>query len=301
MEGVAGLDRLAAGSLYAHYLKIIDPDTSHQWTRWRPYSDTTGNAGYWSTVRLDSKKNPQISFFFNSQLRYATRSHNTWTRQIVEIPGNFGNSETAVFTNIDVDSLDQPYITEMQWSPFRPAFTLRLANGSWTPTELIEPGLNNNGWGIKMKLFHGAVRVAYCDKGSVGGPFIKYAERGVSGWNVETVSTLGVVPDQVQHDLGFDLSKTGVPHIATISRNSPYALRYFTKVGLNWTSELVDTSLTGGSTGLAPSVAVDAAGTPHIAYFDQTNIDLSCPKPSNASGAPKSWTPPATPAISPRS
>lgn len=265
----------AAGTIGRYrgfWARLTDPDTALQWTRWLPH-DTTGNAGYWSTVRLDSKGNPHISFFFNSQLRYVTRRGNAWFRQIVEIPGVFGNSETAVFSNIDVDSLDQPYIAEMQWNPFRPAYTRRLANGTWTPVELIEPGPTNNGWGIKLKLFGGAPRVAYADRGSPGAPLIKYAERTVSGWNVETVSALGDCPNQVNQDLGFDLSRTGVPHIATVSRQSPYGLRYFTKSGTSWVSELVD-SLPAGSTGLTPSLAVDNGGVPHVSYFDAQNVDL---------------------------
>lgn len=265
----------AAGTIGRYrgfWAKLTDVDNSIQWTRWLPH-DTVGNAGYWSTVRLDSKGNPHISFFFNSQLRYVTRRGDAWFKQIVEIPGVFGNSETAVFSNVDVDSVDQPYIAHMQWNPYRPAFTRRLANGTWTPTELIEPGPTNNGWGIKLKLFRGAPRVAYADRGSPGAPFIKYAEKTVSGWSVETVSALGDCPNQVNQDLAFDLSRTGVPHIATVSRSSPYGLRYFTKTGTTWVSELVD-SLPAGSTGLTPSIAVDNNGVPHVSYFDQANIDL---------------------------
>jgi hypothetical protein len=265
------------------WAQLTDPDTSLVWTRWLPH-DTTGNAGYWSSVRIDSKGNPHISFFFNSQLRYVTRVGNVWRKQIVEIPGTFGNSETAVFSNIELDSLDQPYIAEMEWNPFRPAYTRRLSNGAWTPIELIEPGLNNNGWGIKLKVFHGGPRVAYCDRGSAGGPYIKYAEKTVSGWNVVTAGNMGSVPDQVAHDLGFDVSRTGVPHIATVSRSSPYGLRYFTRVGTNWTTELVD-SLPTGSTGLAPSLAVDDNGVPHISYFDAYNIDLKYARKSGST-----WT-----------
>src|SRR4030095_135274 len=68
---------------------------------------------------------------------------------------------------------------------------------------------------------------------------------------------------------------------ATVSRRSPYGLRYFTRNGATWTSELVD-SQASGSTGLAPSVAVDASGIPHISYFDQANIDLKYARKNGA-------------------
>lgn len=267
----------AAGTIPRYrgfWARLVDPDVSAQWTRWLAH-DTTGNAGYWSSVRLDSKGVPHISFFFNSQLRYVSRNGNTWLREIIQVPGG-GVSEAGVFSSIDLDSTDSPYIAHQGWGPQRPFFTRRQTNGAWTIPEQIEPqvGSVSNGWGLKLKVFHGGPRVAYGDNAATGAPFIKYAEKTVSGWNVQTVSALGSVPDQVSHDLGFDVSQTGIPHIATVSRSAPYSLRYFTRSGANWITERVDTLAGGGSTGLSPSLILDATGVPHISYFDQANVDL---------------------------
>ena len=253
------------------FSRLIDPDTSLQWTRWS--ADTGSSVGFWSSVKLDSKGNPHVAFYKDGVpglLRYATRKNNTWTVITLDQTSSTFN---GVWASIDLDSLDLPhvaYFAATSGSSGRLMYIRKQAGGAFTIPEQIEPV--NNGYHVKLKLWHGVPRVAYVSRDDAT---LRYAEKNIGGWVVEPASALAAGNLSISDgDIGFDVNRlTGRPHIVSPSTNSPAGLRYVTKVGSTWSSELVDT-LAVGETGIAPSIALDAAGVPHISYFDKQNVDL---------------------------
>lgn len=265
------------------WTRLVDPDTALQWTRWMV--DSVGSLpGMWSSVKLDSKGNPHIAYYVDGnpgQFRYATRKNNTWTVTTLDQTSGTFNGPWA---SIDIDSLDNPHIayTALGSASFgRLMYIRRQVGGGFTIPEQIAAA--NNGFNVKLKLWHGIPRVAYL---SYDDNTLRYAEKNIGGWVVETASALAAGNRNIfDGDIGFDVDRlTGRPHIASPSTNSPSGLRYVTKIGANWTSELVD-SLGTGETGIAPSLSLDAAGNPHIAYFDRENVDLRYARKSGSS-----WT-----------
>ena len=261
------------GKSQGFFARITDPDTALKWTRWQV--DIGPSVGYWSSVKLDSKGNPHIVYYVDGvgDLRYATRKNNTWTTQILDTNTDSFN---GVWASIDLDSLDLPHVAYNTQFGGHAYYMREQTNGTWTLPEQIE-STGNTGWEIKLKLFHGVPRVVYVDQGN---NVMKYAEKTFAGWNIENVSSLltGNVNFSTG-DIGFDINKvTGVPHIVSPSPGFVFnSLRYATKVGTNWVTEVVDT-LPLGTTGWTPSIAVDNAGNPHVAYFDSTDIDLKYAK-----------------------
>lgn len=254
------------------FARVTDRDSSHRWLSW--VAGQGPSVGYWSSVAVDSKGIPHIVYYRDGSpgaLRYLTRKGNVWISSTLD---SVSNQFTGLWTSIALDSLDNPHIAYQAFSftptDTRPMYIRRLPNGTFTAPEQIEAG-PNNGYLTRIKLFHGVPRVTYV---SANDNTVRYAERTIGGWVVEPVSGLGAGNlSLTSGGMGFDITSNGVPHIASVSTQSPYALRYFRKNGSTWVSELVD-SLPGGNTGITPSLALDASGTPHISYFDQTNIDL---------------------------
>lgn len=264
----------AAGTIVrgaGFFARLVDRDTALQWTRWT--AEAGSGVGYFSSVKLDSKGNPHIVYFvdFSGDLRYVTRRNNSWTTPALILDTNT-DQWNGLWASIDLDSLDNPYVAYTTgYANDRPFFIRRQNNGAWTIPEQIDAG-PDNGWMTKIQLFHGVPRVAYVN---IATQTLHYAEKTISGWNIETASAIsGGVGSVVDSDIGFVVNAVnGRPHIVSMSSGSPRSLRYTTKIGNAWVSERVDT-LAGGDTGLTPSIALDAAGNPHISYFDAQNVDL---------------------------
>lgn len=261
------------------WARLVDPDTSLQWTRW--ITDQGGQLGLWSSVKLDSRGNPHIVYFLDGagDLRYVTRKNNSWTSPAL-ILDTTTDSFNGVWNTIEFDSLDRAHVAYGTFFGGRPFYIRQTAGGVWSPVEQIDPG-PNSAYHVKMKLWHGIPRVVFVDATN---SLLKYAEKTIGGWVTEPVSGLGAGNPSIQDGaLGFDVDPvTGRPHIAAVTTSAPYALRYFTKVGGVWTTEVVDT-LPGGETGISPSLALDAGGNPHVSYFDRTNVDLKYARKSGGS------------------
>lgn len=102
---------------------------------------------------------------------------------------------------------------------------------------------------------NGCPHVAYC---SVDPAELRYARRTTGAWNYGTLQPIGLF-----HGTSITMAD-GLPFIAFLSM---VGVEYLYWGGDDWETESVDT-------GLYPSLAIDAAGTPHIAYQDSSSFDL---------------------------
>ncbi|TMQ61575.1 MAG: carboxypeptidase regulatory-like domain-containing protein, partial [Candidatus Eisenbacteria bacterium] len=94
---------------------------------------------------------------------------------------------------------------------------------------------------------------------------LRFATRGVSGWNIEVVDAAGDVGQYPS--LAFDAA--GDPHISYFDATNG-TLKHIKKQTGHWNKETVDGSV---GVGLYSSMGV-SGDTLLIAYFDATNKDL---------------------------
>ena len=101
---------------------------------------------------------------------------------------------------------------------------------------------------------------------------LRYAYWDGSKWKFEVVDMEG--------NVGFcsciKLDSKGRPHISYYD-NSLEAIRYAFKTNSEWKKFIVDRGIWGGGkweAAIDTSLALDSQGRPHIAYFDQCNLDL---------------------------
>ena len=88
------------------------------------------------------------------------------------------------------------------------------------------------------------------------------------------------VADNLSMDLSLAVDAQGVPHISYYHGGNGN-LKYATRAGGNWTTEIVDTN---GDVGKLTSLAVAADGVPHIGYFSSTDGTVKY-----ATKSPQGW------------
>lgn len=118
-----------------------------------------------------------------------------------------------------------------------------------------------------------------------GNDVLKYAHKEDNGWKREIIDTGG---DDDREDVGWSsdivLDSKGYPHVIYIGNsNREHVIKYIFWNGSEWKRSIVDKRFVYGrqeknywteNPGLEISLALDALGKPHIAYFDQNSLEL---------------------------
>ncbi len=203
------------------------------------------------SIALDSLGEPRVAFHSLSgrDLRYASWDGGTWSVEPVDTLGDQGYC-----SSLALDAAGNPHIAYWDRSLLR----LRYA---WKESEAWHYETVDSGWGgIDV-----ALRLDALDRPHItyAAPLtFWYAERGPAGW------TRTLVDPSVQgyeSDLAIDSS--GRVHIV-YQDELRGDLHYALKNGALWSYELVDST---DVVGKGCRLALDAAGTPYVAYFDWSN------------------------------
>lgn len=247
--------------------------------------DAGGDVGLYTAIALDDNDIPHISYYdaTNRNLKYATRSGNTWTRHTVDTGFDVG-----VSTSIAVASpIALPFVSYYdQGNEFlKLAHKENAASSIWTIETCCEARLVNTSTSVALnQLFVNPIiaffdvndrslKLAMFDRADVfSSPPLAFPD-----WGIEIVTTASNM-----EDVSLALDSGEEPHIAYIDQQGTTAqLKYAKKTCLasGCLSQITQSQQTGEGTwsfetvpsaGMVAdfvSIAVTPGGNPHIAYY----------------------------------
>ncbi len=272
----------AAGRPHISYQWVVQPAYTKEYELRYVYLDGTtwvtttidngwlaGDGG--SSIALDSAGRPHISYYNGEQgLRYASYTDSSWRYETVESGLYNGYCSSLV-----LDADDRPHLSFISGAP---GTILRYAYRSgfaWAVETVDYPGE----FGCPTSLALGRDNhpyIAYTLGAPMVGCWQKYAASDGQGWSLGTIGA-----HAGEGSLALDTA--GLPHIA-YGGSPDYGggLFYTSYDGTAWFTETVDSTAYEIA---YISLALDAAGRVHIAYYNHNTRDLlyafQCASPGN--------------------
>jgi hypothetical protein len=240
--------------------------------------NTNGHDGWSCAVTVDALNRPHVTYLdpivrspTGRGVEYAWRDGLSWN-----IEADIGANPYVTWfngTSIDLDDQGNPWISYFDDIPMDLMLAAK-SGGTWTINPVDSPG--DVGRWSSMKLDAGGEpRIAYYVSLSPTSGIVRLAQSTGSAWiftNVDTLENvdLAAVPE---HMIALDIDAQGITHLAYCDRK---VLSYATVVGSFVTSKevLVDERSSPDLLGQRASLAVDAAGNPHISYVGFTDASL---------------------------
>ncbi len=223
--------------------------------------DTLGNVGVMPSLAVDASGRAHVSYGDGTAgaLKYAAEGADlAWTAEVVDGSVSVVDPGGLIASSLRVDASGTPSVAYNSASG--DLLFARKEGGAWA-IETADAGGSTRGV-VSLALDaqgNPAVSFHEADAG-----VLRFARRGGGGWSVETVDAEAGAG--AFSSLAFDAA--GAPHIAYFFSAGPGdgRLRYAARRGAAWTIEtLADPP--GWDAGWAPSIVVDGAGVPHIAYW----------------------------------
>ena len=206
--------------------------------------ETASNGDFMSAILLDSSGNPQICYASSSGLSFTYKSGGTWTTDIIA-----GGSCSYPSMVIDRDGyIHVSYIDGNDHVRYA-----RKSGSSWT-TESVDSSRRFTYYTDIAVDYNYHPHIVYQD---VSNGELKYADRGISNWNYETVST-----DASTHRSVIAIDSQDSIHIAYYDdshNNVKYAKRIDTSTAWNPLTVMSKSSMNGEL-----DIALDSSDNPHI-------------------------------------
>ncbi len=240
------------------------------WTgaAWDIQTLNSPHSGKYSSIAIDSMDHPHISFGYYeypaSSLIYANWTGSAWDIQELDPDNRAGFSNSIV-----LDSSDHPYIaTQTDYGNVE----LAAWNGSAWEIQTVD-GSGNAAYSISLGLADTDIpRIAYSYNDFTTPEYsMRQASWNGSAWDFETIDTAS----ETRGPTSLSLDEQGNPHVAYQSGafvDGIYTanLSYARWDGNAWEIQTVDGS--GDVSEL--SMAIEADGTPHIAYLDDPSAEF---------------------------
>ncbi len=226
---------------------------------------------YWPGPRslaLDSAGHPHVAYE-GDHLYYAWYDGASWHTEAVDSGGGMG-----ALPALALDGEGYPHISYCLFDPYADhCDDLRYAH--WDGTSWQIETVDSAGYvGRFSSLALDASDrpcISYLDEDN---GFLKYARLGSAGWEIETVDSDDVWGG-VDGTTSLALDADGHPHISycyfDLSQWWCDNLKYAHWDGASWQIETVESA---GAVGQGNSLALDAAGHPHISYLEDYGQDL---------------------------
>jgi len=221
---------------------------------------------------IASAGTPHIAYCHSGDpwnVEHAWKPGDTWEISTIDSTRASGNGIAMV-----LDDADSPHVTH--WGapsggsgPFERRCSVRL-DGSWRNDVVDDTGENCNVIHNGIAIGGGYNHIAYMSNDCYGMSEVKYAVGEAARWNITII-------DSVDRSAGCSLvlDDAGLPHVVYGTRflgvggDSELRYAHLDEVG-QWVVEVVDA---GGDAGEFNSLAIDAQGYLHIAYFSGNGVD----------------------------
>lgn len=216
--------------------------------------DSDGNVGDLTSIDLDGKDYPHISYLddSNSKLKYAKWTGYEWN--ITDVDTVSGYTPQLGHTTLVIDSNGLPHIG---YHDPPDALKHAVLNGEEWTIETVDSGSWIGGCNSMALDRNDNPHFSYCD--SLNGT-LKYARLTGGVWSINTVDPLPWVNGWTS--IAVDGKDT--PHISYFVDAPDYDLKYAKWTGSRWNVETVDSE---GYTGGLSSIAIDSNDRPHITYY----------------------------------
>lgn len=270
----------------------------HDGATWQTETVDDGTrVGRWgASLALDTAGQPHMGYYdgANGDLKYAHHDGAGWQIEVVDSAGVVGG-----YSSVVVDEAGHRHVSYYDWT--QSALKYAYYDGSFSETAWqIEVVDNNGDVGRHTSLVLDAVghpHISYIDTTNMD---LKYARHDGSAWQLETVDSAG----EVGRHTSLVLDAAGHAQISYYDMGNG-DLKYAAYDGVHWQVEIVDAGDPpgAGDVGAWTSLVLDAAGHPHISYYDASNgdlkhawIDVPCPPPApTPTPTPTPPTPTPTP------
>ncbi len=222
--------------------------------------DDTADVGIGSSLALSRDGFAHVSYYdkTNKRLKYAWQDASGWHREFVTSdPIEIGQT-----TSLVLDSDGRPHMSYHDKTNEAVKYAHKGSSG-WH-IETVSTGTGADGGYVALALDVSArPHISYYRSTSYTAGELKYAAKGVSGWQIETVDDSGKCG--MYSSLVLDAS--GYPQISYRDASAGKAdLKFARKDASGWHLE---TPYTLGNVGYNTSLALDTAGNPHISHYMQ--------------------------------
>ena len=225
--------------------------------------DSHEDTGHDSSIAIDSKDNPHISYYHHwekEDLEYAKWTGDNWSIETID-----SYEWTGLQTSLALDSVDNPHISYYQQARCDLKYA-KWTGDNWSIETVDSAGDVGSDTSLALDSDDNP-HISYYDRTNDD---LKYAKWTGDNWSIETVDSV----DTVGQYSSLALDSSDNPHISYfyISFYTNMGdLKYAKWNGTNWIVETVDSE---GDVGGWSSIALDSNENPRISYSDTTNRDL---------------------------
>ena len=231
--------------------------------------DTEGIVGQYVSMKIDSNKNFHISYYNASLglLQYAFRENDddNWEITILD------NGNAGLFTSIDLDPFDRPYISYYDAQNEAIKVVFKSATDTWVDFEIATVGdptddveIEEAYTSIDVRNYLNDIHISFYNE-TLGDLEYAYFD---GAWNHLTVDSAGNVGKY--NSLEIDPNNPFARHICYYDATER-DLKYAYWDGTNWFTEVVDGV---GDVGRFCSLDLNNTGQPAISYYDDSGRDL---------------------------
>ncbi len=232
---------------------------AHDGAAWQIETVQSGTVGLYPSLAPDAAGHPHIAGYdqANGNLLYFYHDGTAWNVETVESSGTVGKYPSLV-----LDAAGRPHISYyVGFSDYDLHYA--YSDGSTWQIETPDAGGDVGTFTALALDSAGRAQIAYYAPGSNE---VRLAVREAI-WQVQTVATLPADPDPESHPLGLTVGDGDEPCL--VYADGAGGLVYTCREGNAW-----QPGHPAGDAGHHASLALDAAGRPHLAYYDATRGDL---------------------------